>query len=176
MDTVLFFRKATVPVIKTIQKSSCFLIVSITLPFRILFVRDNFLKGHCQPENPFFVRKVFSGLTSFLSRFSCMLFETSIKYGFERYISAITALKVFEITSCFCSFSPCYDQNLHFQNCYASEMQQIACSREFLLCRYTAVYQREKFTNVREILYFRHMELLFQKACEYCSVHQIVFQ
>ena len=54
---------------KTIQKSSCFLIVSITLPFRNLFVRDNFLKGHCQSENPFFVRKVFSGLTSFLSRF-----------------------------------------------------------------------------------------------------------
>jgi len=51
------------------------------------------------------------------------LFETAIKYGFERYISAITALKAFEIASYFCSLLPRYDKNLRFQNCSASEMQ-----------------------------------------------------
>ena len=44
-------------------------------------------------------------------------------YGFERHISATASLKIFEIASYSCRFSPCCDENLLFQNCFASEMQ-----------------------------------------------------
>lgn len=42
---------------------------------------------------------------------------------------------------------------------------KLVYSRVFLLCRHTRVCQREKCPNVRKILCFRHIGLLYQKAC-----------
>ncbi len=86
------------------------------------------------------------------------------EYGFGRKISATASLKILEIASYFFRFLPCCDKNLLLQNCCASEMKQIACSRGFLLCRHTVVWQREKSENVREMLYFRHIGFPFIKV------------
>ena len=49
------------------------------------------------------------------------ILQATIAYGFERHISATSALEIFEISSYFFKFPPCCDENLHFQNCFASE-------------------------------------------------------
>ena len=49
------------------------------------------------------------------------ILQATIAYGFERHISATSALEILEISSYFFKFPPCCDENLHFQNCFASE-------------------------------------------------------
>ncbi len=49
------------------------------------------------------------------------ILQAVITYGFERHLSATSALEIFEISSYFFKFPPCCDENLHFQNCFASE-------------------------------------------------------
>ncbi len=102
----------------------------------------------------------------------CYTFVNNNQYGFGRNIYATPALKIFEIATYSCRFSPCRDENLLAQNCSASEMLKIACSRRFLRCRHTSVWQREKSPNVRDMLYFRHMGLLLTKV--YIKLHYTI--